>query len=114
MPKELTHILIAQDVLTRFTETGETLVAKTIRNNLAAFFWGAIIPDAFYYDMVPLIFYCSNLKKISHALHSKNGVENVERAKSLFSAICCIVYGNRHGNTFRNIMNSYCNSYGYC
>lgn len=51
------------------------------------FFWGAILPDAFFYYMAPLFSHSSHFKKISLAFHLKNGTQNIERAKSFFSSI---------------------------
>jgi hypothetical protein len=86
MAKELTHILIAQEVLARFLDSGEKWAAETIEKYRAAFFLGAIIPDAFFYDVAPLFDAFSGSKRISHALHSKNPEKNIERAKGLFNA----------------------------
>ena len=87
MPKELTHILIARDVMTRSAESDEALMAETISKNQAAFFLGAIIPDAFFYDIAPLFDHATHFKKIARALHSKNTMKNIERAKGLFGHI---------------------------
>ncbi len=87
MPKELTHIIIAQDVLAHLKGSGQGLFAQVLENNLPAFYLGAIIPDAFFYDMAPLHRISKGYAQISRALHSKETVKNDEKAVGFFDAI---------------------------
>ncbi|MBN1843928.1 MAG: zinc dependent phospholipase C family protein [Deltaproteobacteria bacterium] len=88
MPKELTHILIAQDVLTRLKESRQKLLTQVLEKNMRAFFLGAILPDAFAYDIAPLRkIPKEDYVKISQALHSKKTAKNDETALGLFDAI---------------------------
>lgn len=87
MAKELTHILIAQDVLLRLKRCGQQHLAKVIEENLHAFYLGAIIPDAFYYDVLPFGLIPQKLIWISRALHLKEKIKNDQKAVGLFRAI---------------------------
>jgi hypothetical protein len=87
MPKELSHILIAQDVFAQLKASGQALFARVIEKNLPAFYLGAIIPDAFFYDVTPFRPFSQDFAHISRALHQKEKYKNDERALSFFSAI---------------------------
>ncbi|KPK31070.1 MAG: hypothetical protein AMK69_01590 [Nitrospira bacterium SG8_3] len=87
MPKELSHILIAQDVFAELKASGRKRLARIIEKNLPAFYLGAIIPDAFFYDATPLLGLSENNVQIAWALHLKEPVENDARAVSFFDAI---------------------------
>ncbi len=87
MPKELSHILIAQDVFAELKASGRKRLAWIIEKNLSAFYLGAIIPDAFFYDATPFLGLSKNNVQIARALHLKNTVENDARAVSFFDAI---------------------------
>jgi hypothetical protein len=87
MPKELSHILIAQDVFTELKASGRKRLARIIEKNLPAFYLGAIIPDAFFYDAAPFLRLSKNNVQIARALHLKDTVENDARAVSFFDAI---------------------------
>jgi len=86
MAKELTHILIAHEVLKRLSGS-QPLLARLIQRNASAYYLGSIIPDALFYDL-PL--FCLNPKKlirISRALHHKDRERNDQKAMSFFSSI---------------------------
>jgi hypothetical protein len=87
MAKEITHMLIAQDVLRAFKESGAERFARLIEENLTAFFYGATIPDALYYDFPPFRINPLKYEWISRTLHQKNVTVNDERAMSLFGTI---------------------------
>ncbi|MDY6838729.1 MAG: zinc dependent phospholipase C family protein [Thermodesulfobacteriota bacterium] len=87
MPKEITHILIAKEVLNGLKRSGTLQLASVIEKNLASFYLGAIIPDAFFYDMTPLLRVCGNHLSISRALHMKEAAENDKKAMGLFEGI---------------------------
>ncbi|MBE9581918.1 MAG: zinc dependent phospholipase C family protein [Proteobacteria bacterium] len=88
MPKELTHILIAQNVLTRLKESRQKLLTQVLEKNMRAFCLGAILPDAFAYDVAPLRkIPKEDYVKISQALHSRKTAKNDETALGLFDAI---------------------------
>jgi hypothetical protein len=87
MPKELSHILIAQDVFAELKASGRKRLAWIIEKNLSAFYLGAIIPDAFFYDATPFLGLSKNNVQIARALHLKDTVENDARAVSFFDAI---------------------------
>ena len=87
MPKELTHILIAQEIFAQIRRSRQVLLAHAIENNLSAFYLGAIVPDAFSYDIVPKCKIPYGYDKVSNALHMKNMAENDQRAVTLFDAI---------------------------
>ncbi|MBW2172040.1 MAG: zinc dependent phospholipase C family protein [Deltaproteobacteria bacterium] len=87
MAKELTHILIAQDVLRQLKDGGQRLLAQVIQRNASAYYLGSIIPDALFYDLPP---FCFNPKKhiwISRALHHKDRGINDQKAVSAFLAL---------------------------
>jgi hypothetical protein len=86
MAKELTHILIAQDVLRRLSES-QPLLAQVLQKNASAYYLGSIVPDALYYDLPP---FRLNPKKhlwISKALHQKDTAQNDQAAIDLFKSI---------------------------
>ena len=87
MPKELSHILIARKVLDQLKGTGPGVFAQVIESNVPAFYLGAIIPDAFFYDMVPLSRFFEGYYKVSRALHSEERPKNDERAVAFFDTI---------------------------
>jgi len=86
MAKELTHILIAQDVLGRLRNS-QPLLAQVLQSNASAYYLGSIVPDALFYDLPP---FCLNPKKhlwISRTLHQKDKAQNDQKAMGLFSSI---------------------------
>ncbi|NVM57555.1 MAG: zinc dependent phospholipase C family protein [Desulfobacterales bacterium] len=87
MPKELTHILIARDVLKHLKGSAKQHIARVIEKNLPAFYLGAIIPDAFFYDVAPFRKMCQDYVQISRALHLKERLKNDQKAVSFFDAI---------------------------
>jgi hypothetical protein len=87
MPKELSHILIAQDVLAELKRSGRRRLARILKKNLSAFYLGAIIPDAFFYDATPFLGLSKNNVQIARALHLKETAENDARAVGFFDAI---------------------------
>ena len=87
MPKELTHILIAQDVVKELKGSGQQLLARVITENLPAFYLGAIIPDAFFYYVIPFPRIPQDCVQIGRALHSKETLKNDQKAVSFFDAI---------------------------
>jgi hypothetical protein len=87
MPKELAHIIIAHDVIKRLEGSGQQLLAQVIKENIPAFHLGAIIPDAFFYDLIPFYRTSGHNIQISNALHSKDGAKNDQKALSFFDDI---------------------------
>ncbi len=87
MPKELSHILIAQDVLAELKRSGRKRLAGIFEKNISAFFLGAIIPDAFFYDATPFLGLSKNNVQFARALHLKETAENNARALGFFEAI---------------------------
>jgi hypothetical protein len=87
MPKELTHILIAQDVVKQLKRSGQQVLARVIKRNLSAFYLGAIIPDAFFYDVIRLCKTPKNSVQIARTLHSKETLKNDQKAISFFDQI---------------------------
>ncbi len=87
MAKELTHILIAQDVVKQLKGSGQQLLAQVIKENLPAFYLGAIIPDAFYYDVPPFRLNPKKYVWVARALHLKEALKNDQKAVSFFDAI---------------------------
>jgi hypothetical protein len=86
MAKELTHILIAQDVIGRLSES-QPLFAEVLQSNASAYYLGSIVPDALFYDLPP---FRLNPKKhlwISRALHRKEKALNDKTAMGLFSSV---------------------------
>lgn len=92
MPKELTHILIAQDVVKQLKGSGQQLLARVIKENLRAFFLGAIIPDAFFYYVIPFPRIPQDCVQIPRALHSKETLKNDQKAMSFFDAVAANPY----------------------
>jgi hypothetical protein len=92
MPKELSHILIAQDVFAQLKASDQALFARVIEKNLPAFYLGAIVPDAFFYDVTPFRTFSQDFAYISRALHQKEKYKNDERALSFFSAIGLVTH----------------------
>ncbi|MBW1742288.1 MAG: zinc dependent phospholipase C family protein [Deltaproteobacteria bacterium] len=87
MAKEITHILIAHDVLGKLKCAGQPMLAQVIQRNVSAYYLGSIIPDALFYDLPP---FRLNPKKhlwISRALHHKDRELNDQKAVGLFSSI---------------------------
>ena len=87
MPKELSHILIARKVLAQLEGSGQKTLAQVIESNVPAFYLGAIIPDAFFYDMVPLSRFSRGYYQVSRALHAKETPKNDEKAVAFFDSI---------------------------
>ncbi|MBW1740642.1 MAG: zinc dependent phospholipase C family protein [Deltaproteobacteria bacterium] len=87
MAKELTHILIAQDVLKKLKGSGQLLLAQVIERNLPAFYLGAIIPDAFFYDVPPFPLSPQKYIWISRNLHLREKAQNDQVAVSFFGSI---------------------------
>jgi hypothetical protein len=87
MPKEISHILIANEIFQGLEGSGMDGLARIIRRNVASFYLGAIIPDAFFYDMTPLVRISKNNLWISRALHMKNAASNDKKAVGFFDAI---------------------------
>lgn len=87
MAKELTHILIAQDVLTQLNVSRQQLLAKVIEKYLPSFCLGAIIPDALYYDVLPFRLNPQKYIWISRALHLKEKNKNDQKAANFFKSI---------------------------
>ena len=87
MAKELTHILVAQKVLHGLKETAYPLPAELLEKNLAAYYLGAIIPDAFMYDLIALGIGSPEYARICLALHSGQRAENDQKAISFYDSI---------------------------
>jgi hypothetical protein len=87
MAKELTHILIAQDVIKQIKESGQQLLAQLIEENLPAYYLGSIIPDALFYDVPPFRLNPHKHIWLSRAFHLKEKAKNDEKAVSLFRSI---------------------------
>jgi hypothetical protein len=87
MPKEFTHLVIAQRVATTLRESGEVFLANILDAHRNAFYLGAIIPDAFFYRIIPLPPMPGGLPTISSLLHTKDAAKNDERGEGLFQAI---------------------------
>ncbi|MDY6988974.1 MAG: zinc dependent phospholipase C family protein [Thermodesulfobacteriota bacterium] len=87
MPKEISHILIAKEVLTDLKRSESLQMANLIEKNLPSFYLGAIIPDAFFYDMTPVVRMSANNLWVSRALHTKDGAENDKKAVGFFEGI---------------------------
>ena len=86
MAKELTHILIAQDVLRRLRDR-QPLLASVIERNASAYYLGAIFPDALFYAWPPFCLHPGKYLWISKALHHKDAARNNQTAANLFSSI---------------------------
>jgi hypothetical protein len=94
MPKELSHILIAKEVLADMKRSGREPFAQVLERNMASFCLGAIIPDAFFYDMTPLLKMSGNNLWVSRALHEKKHVANNDkRAVGFFEGISALSPG---------------------
>jgi hypothetical protein len=87
MPKELTHIVIAEHVLATLKKSGEASLANILDAHRPAFYLGAIVPDAFFYRVIPLPSMSGGLPTVSSQLHTKDGAKNDERGEGLFQAI---------------------------
>ncbi|MDY6954217.1 MAG: zinc dependent phospholipase C family protein [Thermodesulfobacteriota bacterium] len=87
MPKEISHILIAKEVLTELKCSEGSELAPLLERHLPSFYLGAIIPDAFFYDMTPLLRVSGNHLWISRALHMKEAAENDKKATGFFEGI---------------------------
>jgi hypothetical protein len=86
MAKELTHILIAQDVLGRLRDR-QPLLARVVQENASAYYLGSIFPDALFYDLPPFRLNPKKYLWISKALHHQDTAENDRTAMGLFSSI---------------------------
>jgi hypothetical protein len=87
MAKELTHILIARDVVKRLGRNGQTLLAQLIERNIGAYYLGSIIPDALFYDVPP---FRLNPKKhvwLSRSFHKEETAKNDQTAVNLFRSV---------------------------
>jgi hypothetical protein len=93
MPKEISHILLAQEVLAALKRSGKEGLARIIEKDLPAFYLGAIIPDAFFYDATPFLGLATANIQITRALHQKEKVQNDARALGFFDAIAMDPYG---------------------
>jgi hypothetical protein len=87
MPKEISHILIAKEVLKGLKDYGAPRMAYVIERNLPTFYLGAIIPDAFFYDMTAVVKVSKSHLRISRALHLKDTTQNDKNAMKLFDGI---------------------------
>jgi hypothetical protein len=87
MPKEITHILIAKEVLRIFKASEHPLFTQTLETHLPAYYLGAIIPDAMFYDVLTIDRISANYLKLVRVLHTKDTAENNQRALRFFSAI---------------------------
>ncbi len=87
MPKEITHILIAQEVLAEARGSDQEALAKALEENRAAFYLGAVIPDALFYDLASLGRTSPDCAEICRILHSKDTAKNDQKATGLFDAI---------------------------
>jgi hypothetical protein len=87
MAKELTHILIAQDVVKQMKASGQHRLAQLIHQNLRAYYLGSIIPDALFYDVPPFCLRPHKYVWISRAFHQQDKTKNDQKAVSLFRAI---------------------------
>ena len=87
MPKEISHILIAQEVFAELKRSGRKGLARIIEKHLPAFYLGAIIPDAFFYDATPFLGLATANIQITRALHQRETVQNDARALGFFDAI---------------------------
>jgi hypothetical protein len=87
MAKELTHILIARDVVKRLGRNGQTLLAQLIERNIGAYYLGSTIPDALFYDVPPFRLNPKNYVWLSRAFHKKEKTKNDQEAVSLFRSI---------------------------
>jgi len=87
LAKELTHILIAQSVLKKLEGSGRQRLTKILEKHLSAFYLGAIIPDAFFYHIVPFNKTSQASLQVAQALHSKDPARNDQSAVGLFDTI---------------------------
>jgi len=87
MAKELTHILIAQDVVKQLRRNGQTLLAQLIERNIGAYYLGSIIPDALFYDVYPLRLNPEKYVWLSRAFHKEETAKNDQQAVSLFRSV---------------------------
>lgn len=90
MPKELTHIIIAQEVLARLKASDPIPMLGSIsdaaENNEQAFFFGAIVPDAFFYNLLPWPPVPSGIPVVTKILHQKERQKNDKMAENLLIA----------------------------
>jgi hypothetical protein len=87
MAKEITHILIAQEVLECLKKDGQKRLARVLEEHRRIFLDGTLIPDAAYYDLPP---FCLNPNKhrwLSRELHADALGSNDQKAMRFFSAI---------------------------
>jgi hypothetical protein len=87
MAKELTHILIARDVIKKLKEFGQPLLAQVIEKNLSAYYLGSIIPDTLFYDFPPFRLNPRKYLSISRALHQEEKTKNDRKAMGFFRSI---------------------------
>lgn len=87
MAKEITHLVVAHDVLKQMESTGQRRLARLIADHKEGFFLGAVIPDAVFYDVPPFQVHPLRHAWIARALHDKEATANIERAVSFFRMI---------------------------
>ncbi len=87
MAKELTHIMVARNVLKRLEEARCRNLAQILKENLSSFCLGAIIPDAFLYDLTPFRQVSRHYAHLCRALHSNKRTANDQKAVGFFDAI---------------------------
>ncbi len=80
MAKELTHIVVARKVLNDLKEAGHRLLAQLLDKSLSAYYLGAIIPDAFFYEMSPLRRVSRDYAHVCRALHLGETARNDQLA----------------------------------
>ena len=72
MPKEITHIVIADDILRKLPAP----LAREISLDKKAYYFGSMSPDLFYYDFhIPGE--SESAASISEAIHGRNGEDNM-------------------------------------
>jgi hypothetical protein len=100
MAKELTHIVVARKVLNDLKEAGHRLLAQLLDKSLSAYYLGAIIPDAFFYEMSPLRRVSRDYAHICRALHLGETARNDQLAVSFFDSISANPQGWRQKVAF--------------
>jgi hypothetical protein len=86
MAKELTHILIAQNVLERLRDR-QPLLAGVLESHAPAYYLGAIFPDALFYDLPPFRLKPKKYIWVSKVLHDQDVAKNDQMAIGLFRSI---------------------------
>lgn len=71
MPKEITHLITADEVLMRLRRN----VRTEIEQHRRLYDLGSTSPDLFYYD-VPLPFESSSLEEVAEQIHGRSGEDN--------------------------------------